>query len=382
MRIILGLGIVVTVFASTARAQEKTKIAVVPTQLEESAKGMVPSLFDDYLLTAVQNTSGAQVIGQDDIGAMLGFDKQKQIMNCDDTACMADIGGALGVDKIVSVKIARLGDDWVATAKLINIKATKVEARVNEIVPGDTKALLKAVPRLTGKLFGQEVAESSDSGGVASRVEPTKTAAVKDPPAKSNATSASGPDSKFGRGPRIAGTVMLLAGGGLAILGGLWATSLGSCTDTSDDYSSDYYDSTYEDDCTLESVYLVYSAFFIIVGEVLAGVGAKLRANGTVRQQLASNDVSGSPTLYWLGWVLAGVTIATPFLGIAGAIDQDQAQLLGWGCGLGSLAVFLIGGFTASPKMASLELPLEPTVAVARDGDGRWVPTYGLGFTF
>ena len=51
-----------TAFPASA---ETDKIAVIPTQFDETSKGLVPDLFDDYLLTAVQNSTAYEVIGQD-----------------------------------------------------------------------------------------------------------------------------------------------------------------------------------------------------------------------------------------------------------------------------------------------------------------------------
>ncbi|MEK7704241.1 MAG: hypothetical protein AAB426_04725 [Myxococcota bacterium] len=131
------------------------KVAVLPVQLDTGAEGKVPQLIDDYLLTAVQNMSGLEVIGQDDISALLGFEKQKDLVGCDDASCLANIGGALGVDLIVAVKVALLGTDWVVTAKLINLREARVEARTSEIVAGDVKALLRSVPEIARRLFAR-----------------------------------------------------------------------------------------------------------------------------------------------------------------------------------------------------------------------------------
>src|SRR5512141_2191074 len=114
---------VLLVLASPALAQHKMKLAVLPTAFDKSSEGMVPKLFDEYVLSAVQNAGDYEVIGQDDIAALMGFEKQKDILGCDDASCIASIGGALGVDRIIAVKIARLEADWVVTSKLINIKA-------------------------------------------------------------------------------------------------------------------------------------------------------------------------------------------------------------------------------------------------------------------
>ena len=71
------LWVVAAAAIAVPSAQAKEKYAVMPTQLDETSKGLVPDLFDDYLLTAIQNAGDFDVIGQEDIAAMLGFEKQK-----------------------------------------------------------------------------------------------------------------------------------------------------------------------------------------------------------------------------------------------------------------------------------------------------------------
>ena len=51
------------------------------------------------------------------------------------------------------LKVSRLDVDWVATAKLINIRQSRVEGRANRIVPGDVKNLLQSMPVLVHELF-------------------------------------------------------------------------------------------------------------------------------------------------------------------------------------------------------------------------------------
>jgi hypothetical protein len=367
----LALASFVLLAASTAAAEESTKIAVVPTQLESSAKGMVPDLFDDYLLTAVQNTSQAQVIGQDDIGAMLGFEKQKDLMNCDDTSCMADIGGALGVDKIVSVKVARLGEDWVATAKLINIKTTRVEARVNEIVAGDTKALLQAVPRLIAKLFGKAAPDAGmDTRPVSQAPRPSTVV-----PTSPGVPVPLAPNPQLGRGSRVVGTILMLGGTAIALYGGYTATEPDQICDS----SYDYYDYSYDTECEDDTSDIVLGGILLVAGIVSTGVGAKQRANGAARAETGNVRAGGSPGAYWLGWLLGGFAMASPFLGVAELLDEDTTEMFGWVTGIGSLATFLIGGFLSNSTSGMSALPVSPTVGLARDAGDDLLPTFGFG---
>ena len=134
----------------------KPKLAVMPTAIDPSAKNRVPNVVDDYVLTAVHNLGLYDVIGQDDINSLLSFDKQKQSLGCDDASCFAELGGALGVEKLLVVKIASLGESWALTAKLIQIAgAPRVLARETKIT-NDVSAttLLGSLDALVKAVFG------------------------------------------------------------------------------------------------------------------------------------------------------------------------------------------------------------------------------------
>lgn len=151
-----ALVLVASVIGSAAWAGDPgapSKVAVVPTQVEGTVKGFPVRIFDDAVLTSVQQVTGHEVVGQDDIDTLLGFDKVKGLMGCDDTSCFAELGGALGVDLLVALRVAKMGDEWAVTAKLINIGETKVEARLTKFVPGDAKSLIKSTNAIIVELF-------------------------------------------------------------------------------------------------------------------------------------------------------------------------------------------------------------------------------------
>ena len=128
-------------------------IAVLPAKVDVPEDFALPELFDDYVLTAVQNAGEFRVIGRTDIDAMLGLERQRELLGCDDAVCMADIGGALGVDFMVTLAVARVEDEWVVTTKLIDIRAARVEARTSDFVPGGVSELMAGLPALLAELF-------------------------------------------------------------------------------------------------------------------------------------------------------------------------------------------------------------------------------------
>jgi hypothetical protein len=82
----------------------------------------------------VQSAGEFRVIGKSDVDAVLGFEKQTDLLGCTDTSCFAELGGASGVDMLVDVQVGESGASWAVTMKLIDVKQGEptVEARIAE----------------------------------------------------------------------------------------------------------------------------------------------------------------------------------------------------------------------------------------------------------
>lgn len=364
------------VIIPNAQAQ-KTKLAVLPTQFDETSRGQVPSLFDDYLLTAVQNIGkDYEVIGQEDISAMLGFEQQKDLLDCSDTSCMADIGGALGVDSLVVVKIARLGEDWVATGKLINIKETRVESRVNKIVNGSVKNLLQAVPGLVAELFGQApppIPATTAPAGTTTAPQPAQPPPAAPPSAPKKRQM---PNPSKGWGLRVGGSIMLIGG---AVAGGIAGLML---TFTSAQLRGEPVGYFGSDIDPLGIILGVYGMIGLVIALVVEGIGAKLYVMGAAKAKFGTDQATGTPALYWLGWLLAAGTATWPVITAFDGLDPEINAGIGWAIGLSCLLVFMIPGFGEGDAHETAALNILPTIRYARTGPEELTPTYGLALTF
>ncbi len=367
LAVVLGAGLTYPAVA----VAEATKIAVLPVQLDTSAQGQVPKIIDDYMLTAVQNMSGLEVIGQEDINALLGFDKEKELLGCDDASCIASIGGALGVDKLVVIKIARLDQEWMITSKLINIRATKVEGRTSDFVKGDVKALLQAAPRLVAQLFG---------GATPAPVEPRPqtstlfTAAPQGAPtlAPSAPPPVFKPDPKLGSGARTTGTILYMTGAAFSLISIMATFNIGGAASgvCADD----------EPVC-----HGAVGNLLIIPGVVLTAIGSNIYLNGKARATTGDPEASGKYYLRWLGWVLGGVSLATPL--VLGSIDDGDMAPSNVGLMTllagGSAFVFLLSMTSTAAEARTSTGQVIPMASVIwlRDHD-RLRPGLGLAFEF
>ncbi len=109
-----------------------------------SVKKEVAKVMDEILLGELQEV-GFESISPEDINAMLGFEKTKEAAGCDSSTCIAEIGGALGVEYLVAGKLASLDGSPAVTLKLIDVKNTKVLARSSKIGAEDKRDIPKLI---------------------------------------------------------------------------------------------------------------------------------------------------------------------------------------------------------------------------------------------
>ncbi len=100
----------------------------------------------------LKEIQGMSVIASEDIRAMLELEAQKQLAGCGDASCLAEIGGALGVEYLISGNIGLVGDAFLVQLTLIDIQTAEIRNRAAESFFGDPAQLLGAA-RYTARML-------------------------------------------------------------------------------------------------------------------------------------------------------------------------------------------------------------------------------------
>ena len=114
----------------------------------------LPALLTDTLANEVGVASGCDVVSQADIVAMLDYEKQKAVCTDGSDSCLAEVGQALGADRVVAGTVGKLGGDFILAARLMNVKKGAVEQRAEESVTGAPEQLRRAAKNVGRRLFG------------------------------------------------------------------------------------------------------------------------------------------------------------------------------------------------------------------------------------
>ena len=105
------------------------------------------------------------VTSQEDIKNLLGFEKQKQMLNCVETSCLAEVGGALGVDQMVTGSLNKIGVSYVLVLRAVDVKHAQVIHDFTRRVQGSPDALLDAPSPRPSRPSIRRRAVARDSGG-------------------------------------------------------------------------------------------------------------------------------------------------------------------------------------------------------------------------
>ena len=180
--------VIALTLASPAFAADSSGVAVLDIQGTGISPELLPTL-TEILTVEIAEFGMYKVIAGRDIQSMLGFERQKDVLGCTDAACLAEIGGALGVDRIVASHVGMVGSTYVVNIKLINIRQADTEGRVYETVRGEVDALISIVKTAAQRLLGpgSKAAIARGFTGKAPAPRPTATPApqttVQTPPA-------------------------------------------------------------------------------------------------------------------------------------------------------------------------------------------------------
>jgi hypothetical protein len=129
---------------------------VLPLQAQRIEKETV-EIISSLLVAELDASRRYRVISSADINAMLGLEKMKDAAGCDDVACAAEIGGALGVKYLVSGSVSRLGHEFIVQVSLIDVSRATVMERGRAVVEDDERNYRTAVERAAAELLGLEL---------------------------------------------------------------------------------------------------------------------------------------------------------------------------------------------------------------------------------
>ncbi len=144
---------------SGARSGKPTKVVVLPLAPLGGVAADTAQLLGDALAGELRKRHGVSVLTQSDVSALLGVERTRQMLGCSESGCMAEIGGALGADRVVHGSLGRVGTSLVVNLSALDPKRARTAASVSErLRSGGEEAFLDVLPSLADALLSEETA--------------------------------------------------------------------------------------------------------------------------------------------------------------------------------------------------------------------------------
>lgn len=137
---------------SVGRASDLPKVAVMPLS-GERVPVATRRLLDELVVTALAEVGGYAVISTADVQAMLGYEKLKDAVGCDDVACFAEVGGALGAEFLLAGQVGPLGDELIVSLRMIEARNHTVAFRGQAKVPNQESEYARAIEEAVFAMF-------------------------------------------------------------------------------------------------------------------------------------------------------------------------------------------------------------------------------------
>jgi TolB-like protein len=151
-------------FLCFAQAKKPT-VAVMSFKGSAGVTQDESDLLTDRLRVELFNTGTVDVMERDQMQAILkeqGFQKSGA---CTDEGCMVEMGEILGVQKLITGSIGKIGSMYLVNARIIDITTAKITRSVSDDVKGKLEDVVERIPALAARLCGAQSAQNADSLG-------------------------------------------------------------------------------------------------------------------------------------------------------------------------------------------------------------------------
>ncbi|MBL8918455.1 MAG: hypothetical protein JNJ54_06310 [Myxococcaceae bacterium] len=117
------------------------KVVVVNLTPSEASLERLAASLSEVVLTELGRSKAISVIGQNDVAAMLGVERQQQLLGCGEaqSSCLAELSGALGAPWLVTGTVARLGSAYRLDLKLLSTADGKAAWRDGQTTRNDSE---------------------------------------------------------------------------------------------------------------------------------------------------------------------------------------------------------------------------------------------------
>ncbi len=134
---------------------EKTRVAVMDLQVKSGVDVEMAGILGDSLRASIYKADIFELMNREDMVAILDEVKFQMSGACESTSCIVEMGGALGVEKIISGSIGLIGERYSVTIKLVDIATARNDVLITEYYQGKIEELPEFIKGLAQQLVEQ-----------------------------------------------------------------------------------------------------------------------------------------------------------------------------------------------------------------------------------
>jgi TolB-like protein len=211
------------VLAHSASAAELPTIVVAPLRAIEAA-GSASQIISEQIRAFVGRSGKYTLVSPEEMNA-LDAELERQLSGgCDEASCVAQLGGALGAEFLLTGSLGLIGKTYVLNLKLIDIETASAKANAKPIMASSLDEIVRRVDEATADLLGT-------AGPVATPQPRAAAVPVRTVATRSSDRAPSTTSRKAGlSGPQIAAIVVGVAV--VVVVAGLMMSSVDAPMDT------------------------------------------------------------------------------------------------------------------------------------------------------
>ncbi len=146
-----------------ASAKKAPSLPVMEIAAQNGADARLAILATDSAAESLRDLNVFKIISSEDIKKILAFQREKAVTTgqCNEDQCLAEIGGALGADYMVSGKLTKIDKMLKLDLTLFNNGKAKVENAVSQDNIADEKSLVEAAKLLARRVIAPLLEKNS-----------------------------------------------------------------------------------------------------------------------------------------------------------------------------------------------------------------------------
>jgi hypothetical protein len=151
--IIVVSGIIFIYAGSVFSLETKTAAAVLDLEAKEGVSVGLASTISDYLRTQLVNTNKFTIVTRENMESILR-EQKLQLSGCTSQECIVEMGQLLGVHKMFTGSIGKVGTIFLVNLKIIDVQSGRIEKAESSEESRSEEELLAAMRRLAKIMAG------------------------------------------------------------------------------------------------------------------------------------------------------------------------------------------------------------------------------------